>query len=264
MQEKYDRIGQGYNLTRKADPYLVSRLLFHLEPDAQGRYLDIGCGTGNYTVKLHQGGYQFIGVEPSQEMLDKARATSTSIQWLQGKAEAIPLENKSINGTIASLTLHHWSSLETGFKEVCRVMKPGARLVIYTSTPEQMQGYWLNHYFPKMLEASIVQMPSYDLVESSLLKSSFQILSTEAYAIRADLEDLFLYAGKQRPELYLDPQVRKGISSFAALAHAEEVKLGLETLEKDIASGEIEKIMEKYVNDLGDYLFVIAQKSLSN
>ena len=49
MGTKYDKIGIEYNLTRKADKYLTEQLLFHLNPKEHAQYLDIGCGTGNYT-----------------------------------------------------------------------------------------------------------------------------------------------------------------------------------------------------------------------
>ena len=259
-KEKYDRIGLHYNSTRKADPYLVSRLLYHLAPRPEGTYLDIGCGTGNYTIALNQQGVNFIAADPSQKMLKEARSKSESIKWVQAKAETLPLDLESVDGIMASLTLHHWSSLEKGFQELFRVARPGASLVIFTSTPEQMEGYWLNHYFPKMLKDSMIQMPTYELVTESLQKAGFEIKNTEPYFVKDDLQDLFLYAGKERPSLYLDPQVRQGISSFSDLSRKEEVEKGLHQLELDIQSGKIHTIMESYENDLGDYLFVIAQK----
>jgi hypothetical protein len=38
--------------------------------------------------------------------------------------------------------------------------------------------------------------------------------------------DLFLYAGKHKPSIYLDARVRGGIATFAALAEATEVETG--------------------------------------
>lgn len=76
-----------------------------------------------------------------------------------------------------------------------------------------------------------------------------------------DLKDLFLQSGKYRPEIYLNPVVRAGISSFAKLCTSEELKSGVEKLERDIESGEINKIIKNYESSLGDYLFVIAGKN---
>lgn len=75
-----------------------------------------------------------------------------------------------------------------------------------------------------------------------------------------ELCDWFLHAGKYRPEIYLDPVVRAGISSFARLDFEEEVEQGLAKLREDINSGDIKKVIQQYDNNLGDYLFIKAQK----
>jgi len=260
LREKYDRIGLGYNRTRKADPWLTERLWQHLSPGVEGIYLDIGCGTGNYTGALQEKGARLVGVDPSAKMLETARARNRHVRWMTGKAEDIPLADTSMEGAIASLTIHHWADLHTGFRELSRVLKPGGRVVIFTSTPRQMQGYWLNHYFPRMLADSMVQMPSLEAVEQSMEGTGLEIIDTEKYFVQPDLEDLFLYSGKHDPSLYLDPQVRQGISSFSALANAAEVGQGLSRLQSDIESGDIDRIVRSYTNDAGDYLFIIARK----
>lgn len=260
MSVKYDFIGIDYNLTRKADPYLVERLHYELKPKPDGIYLDIGCGTGNYTSALFEKGIQFIGVEPSDKMLSNAKTSNQNIQWLKGSAEDIPLKRESIDGCIASLTIHHWDSLSEGFKDIYRVLKPKSRLAIFTSTPKQMKGYWLNHYFPKMMQDSMAQMPPYEIIEENLLKNGFKIAELEPYFVKPDLQDLFLYAGKERPELYLNDQVRHGISSFSSLANKQEVETGLQQLKNDIENGTIGTVSEKYENDNGDYLFIVAEK----
>lgn len=260
MPAKYDEIGINYNLTRKADPYLLGRFLDLLQVDPQKQYLDIGCGTGNYTIALHHKGAQFIGVDPSIEMLDKAKLKCPDIKWIEGSAEYLELTDHAVDSIMASLTIHHWTDLGNGFKELFRILKPGGRFILFTSTPIQMEGYWLNHYFPKMLKDSISQMPSLKLVEAQLTQSGFENVQTEKYFIQPDLQDLFLYAGKHDPSLYFKPRVRRGISSFSALANQEEVEQGLSILSKDIQSGKIKQIIQSYDNDLGDYLFVIAEK----
>ncbi|ELR70649.1 putative MerR-family transcriptional regulator [Fulvivirga imtechensis AK7] len=264
MQAKYDTIGINYNTTRKADKYLTERLLKLLSPRAEGLYLDIGCGTGNYTLKLQEKGYRFTAIDPSTEMLEKARLKSLKIDWRSGYAENTGLNADSIDGIVATLTIHHWTDLHTAFLEMSRVLKKNGKMVIFTSTPEQMRGYWLNHYFPYMLRDSIAQMPSPEKIKVALDASGLQVTDTEPYFIHSDLEDLFLYSGKHNPKLYLNPEVRQGISSFAALANKTEVDKGLEKLKNDINSGEIDQVMQEYENALGDYIFIVVQHSLNN
>jgi hypothetical protein len=69
-----------------------------------------------------------------------------------------------------------------------------------------------------------------------------------------------LQAGKYRPEIYLDPTVRQGISSFHLSANPAELKKGLALLDADITSGAIKKISQRYENPMGDYLFIAAEK----
>ncbi|REE24352.1 methyltransferase family protein [Winogradskyella pacifica] len=259
MSSKYNKIGINYNQTRKADPYLTSQLLKHLNPNKDGLYLDIGCGTGNYTSEFQKKGFQCIGIDPSIEMLQKAQSKNQNIQWNIGTAEKTDLPQNSVDGIIASLTIHHWSNLMQAFSELAYVLKPNGEIVIFTSTPEQMKGYWLNHYFPKMMEDSISQMPSLKLIENALNFADINITKTEIYSIQPDLKDQFLYCGKQNPELYFDKSIRHGISSFSTLAIIDEIKTGLVSLRRDIDSGKINDIMKSYENDLGDYLYIIGK-----
>lgn len=257
---KYDSIGKGYNTTRKADPWITGRLSLLLNARSGGKYLDIGCGTGNYTIALAGSGLTFFGVDPSQRMMDEAKAGESSVQWKQGSAESIPFGNRFFDGAIATLTMHHWTGMEAAFAELVRVMKPQARLVVFTSTPDQMKGYWLNEYFPVMLHDSIAQMPSQERITEALRSTAFVVEKTEKYFVRPDLEDGFLYIGKTDPERYFDENIRKGISSFAALAHQQEVNTGLMKLRSDMETGNFESVRAKYENDRGDYLFLVLKK----
>ncbi len=260
MKAKYDNIGINYNETRSADPYIANQLLKKLHPKTNGLYLDIGCGTGNYTNVFEKKGFQFIGVDPSERMLEKAKLKNSKITWKSGHAENIPLPPKHVDGIIGSLTIHHWNDLHKSFLELNRILKPDGQIVIFTSTPKQMKGYWLNHYFPMMLKDSMLQMPSLDALTNAMINAKFTEIKTAPYFVKPDLKDLFLYCGKEYPERYLKPEIRRGISSFSSLANKNEIDKGLINLEKDIKSNTINNIIKSFENDLGDYLFITAKK----
>ncbi len=261
MKAKYDRIGDNYNETRKADPFIAERIFQLLQSKPSKQYLDIGCGTGNYTIALMEKGVSLIGVDPSEKMLTVARSKYPAGDWRLGFADRTGLETGSIDGAIGTLTTHHWPDLFSGFAELHRVLRPGSRLVLFTATPRQMEGYWLGHYFPKMLKKSILEMPAWDSVEKAMTQAGFKIVETEPYHIRPDLQDLFMYSGKHNPELYFNPAVRKGISTFATLANQDEVEAGLQALRADIDSGNFKGVdvnrSSANKEDIGDYLFVV-------
>jgi ubiquinone/menaquinone biosynthesis C-methylase UbiE len=261
LEAKYDNIGIDYDLTRKADKYLTERIYSLLNPDLEGVFLDIGCGSGNYSIELQKKGLNFIGIDPSEDMLIKAKKKNNKIDWRAGTAERTELADKSINGIIAILTIHHWADLNKGFVELNRVLKDRSRIVIFTSTPNQMKGFWLNHYFPKMLKNSMIQMPSFEKVRDELEIAGFEIIETEKYFVKPDLQDHFLYCGKEAPELYLNKEIRNSISSFASLSNRQEVEEGLLKLAKDIETGKIQEVIKSFLNDEGDYLFIVGQKS---
>ena len=255
----YDQIGGGYDATRRAGPAITVRLIHHLAPQDGGRYLDVACGTGNYTLALAGNGLAMTGVDRSSVMLDAARAKAPEVTWRHGGAGSLPFDDGVFDGALCTLAIHHFDDLTSAMAEVWRVIGAG-RFVIFTATPAQMLGYWLNRYFPATMALATAQMPTLDDLMAALRRAGFRKLVHEPFLVPDDLEDLFLYAGKHRPGLYLDPAVRAGISTFAALAPADELERGLRRLAHDIRSGEIDRVIADADDSRGDYLFVIGEK----
>lgn len=256
----YNIIGSDYNTTRRADPHICKRLLCLLSPDKSGFYLDVGCGTGNYTIAVSGPGFEFTGLDPSEAMLTIARNRAPFKNWLLGSAENMPSSDCHFDGAIATLTIHHWKDLKKAFLEINRVLKISSPIVLFTSLPEQMSGYWLNHYFPQMMRSSIKKMPGLDEITTAGRYAGFRLQYTESYDIRLDLEDHFLYSGKINPALYLNDYFRKGISSFSELDCQDEITTGLQKLASDIGSSHIQTIQKKFQTNDGDYIFIVMKK----
>ena len=256
----YDRIGVGYDTTRQADPYLLSRLIHHLRPRANRRYLDIGSGTGNYTIAMYQAGVPIRGLELSATMLARAKEKAPAIAWHNGRAEAIPFGSASFDGATCTFVHHHMADPVAAFKEVHRVLTPHARLVIFNCTAEQMRHCWLNEYFPRMMKEKATAPYERFVTVDVLDAAGFRNLSEEKYDVAPDLKDLFLYCGKHQPERYLDPRIRSGISSFADAPDQEEVERGVQRIADDIQSGRINDVIRKYAWDGGDYMFTVAER----
>ncbi|MDR2068029.1 MAG: methyltransferase domain-containing protein [Holosporaceae bacterium] len=256
----YNKIGDGYDNTRKADQYIVSRLISHLNLSEGEKCLDIACGSGNYAIALAKRGLDMYGIDESVAMIKKARKKNSKISWAITNAESLPFESCFFDGIICTLAIHHFSSMASAFNEAYRTLKSG-RFVIFTSTKEQMEYYWLNEYFPKTLSESSKQMPKFNDIINELYNAGFYSTIHEKYDVRDDLNDLFLYSGKNRPELYLDPVIRAGISSFANSVNKNEINEGVNKLANDIKTGKINKIKQLYENSHGEYLFIVAHKA---
>jgi ubiquinone/menaquinone biosynthesis C-methylase UbiE len=255
----YQKIGQDYDRTRRADPYITTRLAFHLRISTNCRYLDIACGTGNYTHAMAALGGAWHGVDPSATMIAQAAQKRPLVHWVTGEADGLPYLDGAFAGAICTLAIHHFDALDLAFREIHRVIADG-RLVLFTSTPDQIRRYWLAEYFPEAIRKSADQMPGVDTLTASLERSGFRLLTIENYSVQVDLQDLFLYSGKWRPEIYLDPTVRAGISTFALLASDWEVQVGCGRLASDIESGEIANVIHAYRHNAGDYVFLVGEK----
>ena len=259
MPALYDAIGATYGATRRADQGIVRALAAYIEPHGRANYLDLGCGTGNYTCALAALGGSWYGVDASAEMLAQAKRKSQSVSWTLGQAESLPYASDTFSGVVCTLAIHHFAALESSFAEVFRVLRHG-RFVLFTAFPEQMEAYWLRHYFPGMMERSSSRMPGKASVVGALRSAGFSAPEVSAFEVTNELQDLFLYSGKHRPSMYLDEKVRANISSFAVHCPSSELQHGLESLRSDVSDGRFQAVAEAYASTWGDYAFVLVSK----
>lgn len=256
----YDAIGKTYDTTRKDDPTIVEELWKMLQLPVPAALLDIACGSGNYTTAMQRKGVECTGIDISEEMLSKARVKSQEVHWIKGDARRLPCQNKQFDGAICVLATHHIQDLTACFAEAYRVLKQGSSFVLFTFTVEQMQGYWLWEYFPRIMERGCEQIAALGAQEQRLQQAGFHATTTRPFFVTDQSCDRFLYAGKYQPAIYLDPIVRSGISSFACPGFEGEVAIGLARLQADIDSGKIFEIIKSYESATGDYLFIQATK----
>ena len=258
MTAVYDDIGRSYDGTRRADPQIGQALYRLMDPVVGARYLDLACGTGNYTVDLSERGLLISGVDVSQTMLAAAAAKSTDVIWLRASVDTLPFSDAAFAGVFCTLAIHHFDNLTGVFAAVQRVLSPQGRFVLLTGCADQMKNYWLNHYFPDAMSRSIEQMPARSEIETALVRAGFAETTAAPFFVTDELQDLFLYSGKSRPHLYLDPIIRSGISTFAKLTDPAELDVGLTGLRDDIESGQINDVIAEYDSSGGDYTFMTA------
>ena len=139
--ERFSNLETGQSATIDAPLVLdlITAVAAATNPQAT-RLLDIGCGAGNYTLKLLQRlpDLNITLIDLSKPMLDKALQrlsplTTGNIAALQGDIRAISLEPDSFDIIMAAAVFHHLRSDEEWlavFDKCHAALKPGGSLWI--------------------------------------------------------------------------------------------------------------------------------------
>ena len=221
MRPTYDKIGIGYSATRLPDPRIADRITRALGDSAS--VVNVGAGAGSYEPRDRM----VVAVEPSATMIRQRPVGRAHV--VRGAAEDLPLVDGAVDAALAILTVHHWTDPARGFAEMSRVAR--SRVVVLTWDQDVWESFWLiREYLPCIRDIDQRQIGIAEIV-SALGES--QILPV---LIPHDCIDGFHGAFWRRPEAYLDPQVRSGISTYAAMSPDDRDE-GLRRLAADIQNG---------------------------
>ena len=86
--------------------------------------LDLGAGTGKFSPRLLATRATVIAVEPVQAMLDQLIRQYPGVEARSGTAEAIPIEDASVDAVVCAQAFH-WFATREALHEIRRVLKPG-------------------------------------------------------------------------------------------------------------------------------------------
>jgi demethylmenaquinone methyltransferase/2-methoxy-6-polyprenyl-1,4-benzoquinol methylase len=120
-------------------------------PQAGERALDVCCGTGDIALGLAAGGAEVVGLDFSVPMLAvagrKAAASGRNApRFLEGDAMRLPFPDAQFDIVTVGYGLRNLVNWETGLREMVRVAKPDARVVVLDfGKPDNPQ--WRAAYF---------------------------------------------------------------------------------------------------------------------
>ncbi len=217
----YDRIGIGYSDIRRPDPRIAARIEAAL---GEARtVLNVGAGTGSYEPT----GREVTAVEPSEVMI--AQRPPGAAPVVQARAEQLPFEDDSFDAAMAIITVHHWNDAAAGLAEMVRVARD--RVVVLTFDPPPLREHWLVRYVPGLYDAHVEMLGS---IEATL--DALPGATVEPVPMPRLCTDAFWCALWDRPELHLDPNVRRASSGWHSI-DPEEAERGLAALRADLESG---------------------------
>ena len=222
MVSEYDASRAAYTVTRRTDPRIAAAIERALG-DAR-TVVNVGAGAGSYESPERD----VIAIEPSATM--RSQRPAGAPEAIDARAEALPLDDASVDAATAILTLHHWADPAAGLRELRRVAR--GPVVVLTFDPAASETLWLvRDYLPELAEIDRARFPTLEETVEALGGAT-----VERVPIPHDCRDGFLGAYWRRPERYLEPAVRPGISTFGALDPAV-LERGLARLRNDLDGG---------------------------
>ena len=139
----------------------------HVHPSREKTLVDVGAGTGAFAAAFSDWfGLNVVAVEPSAAMRAQI-PRRPSIRVLEGDASALPLPDESADAAWLSLVIHHVPDLAVAAREIRRVLRPGAPVLIRQGFPDRyeptgnlkLDGIELVRWFPETAR-TMVTFPS--------------------------------------------------------------------------------------------------------
>lgn len=230
MTLDFDRLAADYDRLRPAGDawqQLAERTLAGL--DGCRRLVDVGCGTGRFAAfARHRLGARVWGVDPSAEMLRRARARpdARGIGWKQGVAERLPFQDGWFDAAHMHLVVHTLADRGRALAEIGRVLGPGGRLAIATFAGGHFDRFFLNPYFPSLAGIDRARFPDPAALVFELAEVGFAGAQVERISqpVRADPDDVL-------------ERVRGRYISTLHLLDPDEYAAGLLELEAEVRAG---------------------------
>lgn len=217
----YDRIGDGYTRSRRPDPRLASQIRKAMGTPAT--VVNVGAGSGPYEPE----DLSVVAVEPSVVMM--AQRPVGAAPSVRAVAESLPFPDDAFDAGMAVLTVHHWHDPAGGLRELRRVVR--GVIAVLTWDQAVFDSFWMVADYVPASGRLDRQLPTPEAIAGGL--GGGRVVPV---LVPADCRDGFYAAWWRRPEAYLDPAVRSGISGLARLDD-REIAGGIERLRGDLRTG---------------------------
>ncbi|XP_056391911.1 putative methyltransferase DDB_G0268948 [Hyla sarda] len=135
---KFSSVYHKYMLP--ASNEIVNMVLSYVKEKTDGRplamALDVGCGTGRYTLPLAPHFKKVVGIDISESQINVAKQNTSldNVSYMVAAAEKLPMENNSVDLVNAALAAH-WFTAETFTSEAARVLKTEGCLAVHAFYP---------------------------------------------------------------------------------------------------------------------------------
>jgi len=215
--------------------------------------LEVGCGTGHWLAeigtRLKPSPYEdradagsakgsaerqwLAGIDPSTQMLDRARRAAPAAQLVRARAEALPWRDQAFDRVFCVNALHHFADRERFFAEARRVLRPGGGLLTIGKDPHREgDTWWVYDYFEETRAIDRVRYAPVKTLRGEIARAGF----AWAESLEADHIEIMVPAAAALAE-GADGVVTPTFTSQLTVLSEEEFARGVERIREADAAG---------------------------
>jgi len=191
--------------------------------------LDLGCGTGRFTVLLADAfDARVVGVEPSEKMRFEAKRHSahSRVLYRAGAAGAIPAGDAEFDFAFLSMVIHHVPDVAACARELHRVVKPDGLVFIRNVFGGRLDGVPHYEFFPSARALDEARLPTVESVRQIFVAQGFELTALDTLRQQID-PSLDAYYGRIKQhalstfQLISDAEFREGLVRMRRAADLE-------------------------------------------
>lgn len=164
------------------------------------KVLDLGAGTGRFSMELAKNGANIVSYDPAKAMIKVVNEKSYKenvierISFVQGDGKKLPFKDYSFDGIICMYVLSHLSAYKDVLREMKRVIKPDGFIIAN---------------FPNMLSAYLPAAIYVNITHHAIGKNVYSKFFTKN-EVKKVLEDVGLSVEEIRGDIFLHPRLFLG------------------------------------------------------
>jgi len=270
ISESNDPLAFAGNYAKKRKPNeAIIKEIRKKFPNQREIGLDIGCGTGNYTIPFIEDFKQVIGLDTSKEMLDEARKRSDKVKWIEADASDKKLMHKYLKDNYCDAvwlisTLHYFNGSEQRelFKEIYRILKKGGTVFADIGFEEQLESLWVVDFFPSLKDRYRNRCFKMRQYRTWLHEIGYTNIRFGIFKFGENEIDAGIWIGQHCPIRYADHKLTDVIPAFTMM-NRSEYNEGIKKLKESIRDKTIDGIIKKHEQKAkikGENGFIIATR----
>jgi ubiquinone/menaquinone biosynthesis C-methylase UbiE len=200
-EEGYERWAPTYDHAPNPLLHLEERKLVALLPNLSDKHvLDLACGTGRWLQKLSARGAALgVGVDFSTAMLRVAeRKAAISGRLARADCQSLPFQDSVFDLVVCSFALGHVLDLGAMVRELARVAKTGAHVLVSDLHPEAYARGWRTGFRDSSSAVQIEMLPrTAEEIIQAFYAGGFECLTHVPLCLGEPEKPIFVQAGKE-------------------------------------------------------------------